>query len=263
MNILGSRIKNIFWILFGILLFIGIWYLASLRLGSSRLPSPLSVAKVLFPILFYSRAVASQVGANYNGVAPHILVSLLKLLAGSFIGILSGVLIGFIMSASKIVSSMFDVVTRMFRAIPPLALIPFILVWFGTRSEAQIVLVAAYTFIVMLATTLEAVRHVDPIYKNFAASIGASPIEIYRDVVLHAILPEIAGSVRVTLAFAWGLVIVAELLGGRLGIGRVISYMTPLYLVDQIIAVIIWIGVVGMAIDQISLRLEKSLFKWR
>jgi len=110
-------------------------------------------------------------------------------------------------------------------------------------------MVAFYTFVMLVVTTLNAAVNVDPIYLRFAATLGADPNQIFRTVVLPAKLPAIAGGVRVAVAIALGVQVVAELMAGRQGMGQVFSMMISFQPLDVIIVGILWIAVAAVAID--------------
>lgn len=247
----------------GVVAFLAVWYLLSLTLPPVRLPSPFSVLGAAVPLLFNSPALASQFGSGEGGIAPHLLVSLGRLLLGSGIGVLGGVMVGLAMSYDRRIGDLLNLPTRMMRAVPPLALIPFMLVWFGTGATAQIGLIALYIFLIMLVTTTNAVRNVAPVYVRFARTVGATRAQAYRQVVLPAILPELLGALRVSLAFAWGLLVVAELVGGQYGIGRVLSLLIPLLQTRELMATVLWVVVVAIILDLAVLALYRRLLRWR
>ena len=259
----NRSLDKIIWSSAGMAAFILVWVFGSIVLGSVRLPSPFDVLKVFFSILHESYALQNSYSGWFVGIVPHMLISVIKLLGGASIGIIFGVGVGFIMSSSQIALGLLDLPTRALRAIPPLAFVPFILVWFGTGTTLQVVLIALYVFIMLLTNTIEAVQHVKSAYLWFAASLGATKKEIFRDVLIHACMPEILSSARVSIAFSWGLVVVAELVGGRYGIGRVISFMEPLLLINQLIAVIIWVALVAILLDILLMKLSKILLRWK
>ena len=247
----------------GVVALLAVWHLVSLLLPPVRLPSPFAVLGIAVPLLFSSPALATQFGSGEGGIAPHLLVSLGRLLLGSGLGVLLGVLVGLAMSYDHRIGYFLDLPTRMVRAVPPLALIPFLLVWFGTGATAQIVLIALYIFLIMLVNTTDAVRNVAPVYVRFARTLGATRLQTYRQVVLPAILPELLGALRVALAFAWGLLVVAELVGGQYGIGRVLSLLIPLLQTRELMAAVLWVVVIAIVLDLAVLALYRRLLRWR
>jgi ABC-type nitrate/sulfonate/bicarbonate transport system permease component len=259
----STRLRRVILGSIGVFTFLAVWYLLSLALPPVRLPSPFAVLGVAVPLLFSSPALASQFGSGEGGIAPHLLVSLGRMLVGCGIGVLGGVVVGLAMSYDRRVGDLLNLPTRMLRAVPPLALIPFMLVWFGTGATAQIGLIALYIFLIMLVTTTSAVRNVAPVYARFARTMGATRLQMYRQVVLPAILPELLGALRVSLAFAWGLLVVAELVGGQFGIGRVLSLLIPLLQTRELMASVLWVVVVAIILDLAVLALYRRLLRWR
>ena len=246
----------------GIALFIGAWFAVAASVDPLRLPPPTDVARVVFPILFESRPLATQLGSGDGGILPHLLASLGRLLAGTAIGVAGGLSIGLLMSYNHRVGWLLDLPTRLLRAVPPLGVIPFVLVWFGTSSTAQILLVALFVFLLILVNTTNAVQNMSPVYARFATTMGASRRRTYRDVVLPGILPSLVGGLRAALAFAWGLLVVAELVGGRYGIGRVLSLLVPLLRTPELIACIIWVVVIAVVLDTLLLAVNARLLRW-
>jgi ABC-type nitrate/sulfonate/bicarbonate transport system permease component len=246
----------------GIGLFVAAWFAIAASVDPLRLPPPTDVAEVVFPILFESRPLANQLGSGDGGILPHLLASLGRLLAGSAIGVAAGLAVGLLMSYSRRIGWLLDLPTRLLRAVPPLGVIPFVLVWFGTSSTAQILLVALFVFLLVVVNTTNAVQNLRPVYARFARTMGASRRRTYRDVVLPGILPSLVGGLRAALAFAWGLLVVAELVGGRYGIGRVLSLLVPLLRTPELIACILWIVVVAVALDALLLAVQARLLRW-
>jgi ABC-type nitrate/sulfonate/bicarbonate transport system permease component len=148
------------------------------------------------------------------------------------------------------------------RTIPPLAAIPFFLIWIGTTPIGQLMMVGFYTFVMLVVTTLNAAANVDPIYPRFAATLGADPNRIFRTVIFPAMVPAIAGGIRVAVGIALGVQVVAELMGGRQGMGQVFSMMISFQALDVIIIGIFWIAVAAVIIDLVLVWGIRRLTRW-
>jgi ABC-type nitrate/sulfonate/bicarbonate transport system permease component len=246
----------------GLIAFISVWWLVSTAMDPLQLPAPDAVASAAVPLLFHSDALATQFGSGNGGILPHLLISLLRLLLGTTLGVALGVAIGLAMTYERRVAWLLDLPTRILRAVPPLAVIPFVLVWFGTSAVSQVFVVALYILLLVLVSTTNAVANVRPVHARFAQTMGATKAQTYRQVVLPAILPELIGGLRVALAFAWGLLVVAELVGGNHGIGRVLSLLVPLLQTPDLIAAILWIVLVAVLVDWLFMRVERYLLRW-
>lgn len=246
----------------GIALFVAAWFATASAVDPLRLPPPTNVAEVFLPILFESRALANQFGSGAGGILPHLLTSLGRLLAGATLGVAAGLGVGLLMTYSQRIGWLLDIPTRVLRAVPPLGVIPFVLVWFGTSSTAQILLVALFVFLLILVNTTNAVSNLAEVHERFARTLGATRRRAYRDVVLPGILPSLVGGLRAALAFSWGLLVVAELVGGQYGIGRVLSLLIPLLRTPELIASIIWIVLFAVALDSILVAAQRRLLRW-
>jgi ABC-type nitrate/sulfonate/bicarbonate transport system permease component len=123
-------------------------------------------------------------------------------------------------------------------------------------------MVGFYTFVMMVITTLNAAANVNPVYPQFAATLGADRNRIFRTVIFPAMTPAIAGGIRVAVAIALGVQVVAELMGGRQGMGQVFSMMISFQALDVIIVGIFWIAVAAAAIDLVLVGGIRRLTRW-
>lgn len=246
----------------GIGVFLAGWFALASTINPLRLPPPTNVAEVFFPILFESQALASQFGSGEGGILPHLLTSLGRLLAGTGLGVVAGLVVGLLMSYSQRLGWLLDLPTRFLRAVPPLGVIPFVLVWFGTSSTAQIFVVALFVFLLIIVNTTNAINNLPAVHERFARTLGATRRAAYRDVVLPGILPSLVGGLRAAVAFSWGLLVVAELIGGQYGIGRVLSLLIPLLRTPELMASILWIVVLAVAVDSLLVVAQTRLLRW-
>lgn len=249
------------WRLLGILIVAAVWELAATLLGAYRLPSLEAVGAEVFPLLRKSTLLEFQ-GGGGGGLLPHLLHTVLYTMAGSAIGISAGIFTGVAMALWPLLRGFTEMPIEVLRTIPPLAAVPFLLIWIGPTSSAQLVLVAFYTFVMLVVTTLNAARNVNPVYAQFAATLGADSIRTFRTVVLPAIVPVIAGGVRVAVGIAWGVQVVAEFLAGKQGMGQVFSRMISLQAIDVIIVGIFWITVAAVIVDLLIVVATRRLTSW-
>ena len=260
-RILGLIDSRLAWGLLGAVLAAAVWQAAAARLGPYRLPPLETIAPQVFPLLRESQLLEFQ-GGGSNGLVPHLRHTILFTLAGSAIGVVLGVATGLAMARWRVFRAIVDLPIEVLRTIPPLAAIPFFLIWIGTTPVGQLIMVAFYTFVMLVVTTLNAAANVDPIYPRFAATLGADPNRIFRTVVLPAMVPAIAGGVRVAVGIGLGVQVVAELMGGRQGMGQVFSMMISFQALDVIIVGILWIALAAVAIDLMLVWSIRRLTRW-
>jgi ABC-type nitrate/sulfonate/bicarbonate transport system permease component len=238
-----------------------VWWIASIQLGPARLPAPWEVAKAFFPLLTDSIAL-SAVDGTTGGIAGPLAYTTSRVLIGVALGTAIGVPLGILMGSSRGFDELLTKVVEIVRTIPPLAAIPFFLLWFGISETGQTILVAFYTGIMILITTRAAVRYTDPVYSAYARTLGAGRLTRLRTVLVPAITPRIVGGIRVALALAWGLQVVAELLGSQSGIGRVFVVYQNMQAVTEILVSVIWLSVIGYAVDKLYLAVTSRVTQW-
>jgi ABC-type nitrate/sulfonate/bicarbonate transport system permease component len=146
-------------------------------------------------------------------------VSLQMIALGLLIGASTGILVGLLIGFSRLARDLFEFTVDGIRPIPLFALIPLFILWFGIGRTPQIALVALGVFLILSFTTIEAVRNVPRIYVRAALTCGASRFDVYRTVVLPAIVPELMVGIRYGAIAAWGLDVAAEFSGSQEGLG--------------------------------------------
>ena len=163
---------------------------------------------------------------------------------------------------SMTINEIFQPIMEIFRAIPPLAIAPILLIWFGPTSTSQYVMLISYTFLTLTVYTFEAVRNVDPLFIRYAQTMGANKKQIFQTIILPAIIPELIGGIRVSIALSWSIAVVSELLGAKLGIGKVFSMMLVAQGLDIIIISIIYVTFIAALTDQVFLAISNFFTKW-
>jgi len=245
----------------GILLALAVWKGLSLWLGEFKLPAPETILRVMFVALVQSPILEMQ-GGGSNGIWPHLLYTFERTLLGSMIGILLGVVVGLLIGYSRWLRLLVEAPIETMRTVPPLAAIPFFLMWFGPTQTAQLSMMVFYCFFMLLINTVSAIANVHPIYVNYASTLGASKGQVYRTVVLPAIIPELVGGIRVAIGVSWGIQIVTELMGAQEGMGQVFSMVMPMQALDLIIVGVLWITILAAATDLLFVWAARVVTRW-
>jgi taurine transport system permease protein len=185
-----------------------LWYLSSPIVPELVFPHPHSVW---------------QAAVNLNLVLlDHALTTLGRVLAGLVAGLILGIATGLLMTWSKLFYSFSNPLIETIRPVPPIALIPFFIIWFGLGFGGQIALIGLGSFMVMAVNTFVSVHNVPTIYIRAASSLGASVDQIYKTIVVPAILPSLVSGFRIAAALAFGVAVAAEFMGAQSGIGFLI-----------------------------------------
>jgi len=159
------------------------------------------------------------------------------------------------------------------RSIAPIAWIPMALLWLGIRGNAALFIVAYAAFFPFVLNTVEAVRQIDRKLINAASALGAGRMLILRSVIMPGAFPIILTGARISLAFAWGSIIAAELAmgikvtaGGSAAVGLGQLMVSTLYIrrdVNGLVLYMIVIGLISWLIDALMRRLQRTLTPWR
>jgi ABC-type nitrate/sulfonate/bicarbonate transport system permease component len=245
----------------GFMVILVAWWWIARQLGPARLPAPGVVAERFFPVLTHSPEIFAQ-GGGHQGIGPHLVASVVRVLLGATIGMSLGIGVGLMMGWSQTIGDLLRSPIEVLRAVPPLALAPFLLIWYGPTITTQMGMLILYTFLALVINTVAAIRNVSPVHVQFAETLGATHGQVYRTVILPAIVPELVGGIRVGIALSWGIAVVTELLGAREGIGKVFSMMLTAQGLDIIIISIIYVTLIALVIDLIFVRVADRWTRW-
>jgi ABC-type nitrate/sulfonate/bicarbonate transport system permease component len=188
---------------------------------------------------------------------------IVRIIPGFLCGSIVGMLLGVSMATNRLARAIAEPIVEILRPLPPLALIPLLILWMGIGSSTQILLIAYGSFIIMVITSYEAVRNVSPIYIQAATTLGATPRQVFRRVVIPAIIPDIFGGVRVATAASFGYAIAAELIGAQSGLGYRLILARRYLATDNIVVILIIIAILAFVFDRLVRRLNDRLTGWK
>ncbi|MBS8260610.1 ABC transporter permease [Roseibium polysiphoniae] len=202
---------------------------------------------------------------GYQNVAllDHVSWSLWRVLAGFVLGSIIGIPLGYAMGLSGWARGWFDPIVEFMRPVPPLALIPLVIIWFGIGENGKIVLLFLAALWVMIISARAGVSGVNITKVHAAYSLGASKWQVLRHVIVPNSLPEIFTGARVAMGVCWGTVVAAELVAAEKGAGKMIVAASKFQATDIVIMGIVLIGLIGFAIDILMRRLENILVPWK
>jgi len=219
------------------------------------LPAPEAVLSRLFDI-------ASTGYQNFT-LWEHLGYSLMRVIVGFILGSLVGIPLGYAMGLSGWFRGWFDPIVEFMRPVPPLALIPLVIIWFGIWETGKIILLFLAALWIMTIAARAGVSGVNISKIHAAYSLGASKWQILRHVIIPNSLPEIFTGARVAMGVCWGTVVAAELVAAQKGAGMMIIAASKFQLTDIVIMGIILIGIIGYGIDILMRMAENWLVPWK
>ncbi|MCJ8310064.1 MAG: ABC transporter permease subunit [Rhizobiaceae bacterium] len=202
---------------------------------------------------------------GYQGVGlwENVMWSLIRVVLGFFLGCLFGIPLGFAMGLNSWLRGWFDPIVEFMRPVPPLALIPLVIIWFGIGEQGKVSLLFLAALWIMIIGARAGVSGVNISKVHAAYSLGATKTQLLLKVILPNSLPEIFTAARVAMGVCWGTVVAAELVAAEKGAGKMIIAASKFQLTDIVIIGIIIIGIIGFGIDVLMRMAENKLVPWK
>ncbi|MFF9313931.1 ABC transporter permease [Streptomyces sp. NPDC014748] len=202
---------------------------------------------------------------GYNGtyLIEHLGISLRRIAFGAGIGIAAGVVFGLLMGTVGWLRSLFEPWITFLRTLPPLAYFSLLIIWLGINEEPKITLLAVAAFPPVAVSTTTAVAAVPSSLVEAARALGGSRWDVVKDVIVPSALPETLTGVRLAVGVAYSSLVAAELVNGLPGIGGMVKDAANYNNTPVVLVGIIAIGVSGLVIDGLLLRLERAVVPWR
>ncbi len=234
------------------LIIAGWWLLALTNLvGEGLLPTPSEVFSTWWTLM------------ATESLWLDIALSTRRVLIGVFTGLALAIPVGFVLGWYAPVRKFVDPIINFFRALPPIALIPLVIVYFGIGEPARVSVLTYAAFFSGIIVIYEGIKLIPPIYIRVARSLGARDSEIFRRVVVPAALPHVLTAFRVAVGVCWTTLVAAELVAAQRGLGAVIVSGQNYFQVPKIFVGIIMIGTVALVMDKLLRVITARLLSWQ
>jgi sulfonate transport system permease protein len=193
----------------------------------------------------------------------HISASMVRVGAGFLLGLTVAIVLGIIISQSKVCDLILTPILNFIGPIPVYAFLPIFIIWFGIGENSKILLIAFATFLPVLTYTLDGIRNVNPVLLRAAMSLGANQKQIFRKVIFKSALPNVFAGMKVSLGLTFGALVVAEMMGANKGLGYIIINAKQWFKMSDMFMAITLIGLLYSLFLFIIGLIEKRVFKWR
>ena len=212
----------------------------------------------------FSKVVEGWWGLVVSGeLLAHFQASIVRSFIGFGIALLIAIPLGLLIGWYPIVSDLLNPVLELFRNTAALALLPVFILVFGIGETSKVAIVLfACTFPVLL-NTISAVRNVDPLLIKSARSMGLPPYKLFYQVILPASIPTIFTGIRMAGTASILVLIAAEMVGAKEGLGYLINYTQMNFQIPEMYAGIITIAILGFVLNYILVSLEKRFSAWK
>lgn len=215
------------------------WSIASAGGSSATLPSPADVW------------LAGVDLAQRGLLASDVAISVQRVLLGFGIGAGLGLSIGAVVGLSRIGDILLSPTLAALRAVPSLAWVPLLILWFKIGEDSKVILIAIGAFFPVYTTVSAALRHVDRQLVEAGRAFGLNGPRLFATVQLPAVIPSVISGLRLALAQAWLFLVAAELIASSMGLGFRLVDSQNNGRIDRIFFVIILLAVLGKLSDSL------------
>ena len=244
----------------GPLIVLLLWYLASVLgwVDPRFVPSPVTVARSLQEWMF-----GTPGASPYSGTwLMHAANSAYRVLIGFLLAAGAGIVLGCLIGWFRLVSDLVDPVIQILRPIPITAWIPFAVIFFGIRDGSAFFLIALGAFFPIVVNTAAGVAGTPKLLVRAARMLGIRPYMLLPRVVLPAAMPFIFTGLRLGIGLAWVLVIVAEMMAVKSGLGFAMWDAYYFLRLDIIIGAMLSVGALGFLSDLVLRLLGRWALRW-
>jgi NitT/TauT family transport system permease protein len=186
-------------------------------------------------------------------------LTLMRVVLGLTVSALVGIPLGILMGWSNTVKDFSSLMVGILRPIPPIAWIPFAILWFGVGLESAIFIIFVGSVFPILINTMDGVKRVDKVLLESAYTLGASNSQVLRKVAVPASLPSIVTGLKVGVGVGLMCTVAAEMIGSNSGLGYLIFTSTSMLDTGSAIVGMLTIGVIGLGADYLFSRIEKEV----
>lgn len=224
------------------------------------LPTPAEVAKAWWTWAFGEQSPFTWTSGTF---VEFSLMSMKRVFLGFAIGASIGLALGILIGWYRLAADMFDPLVQALRPIPMTAWLPFATLVFGVQEPAAIYLIAMGCFFPVVVNTAAGARQTPHLLVRAALMLGTKPYKVLLRVVIPSAMPSIVTGLRLGLGIAWVLVIVAEMLAVKGGLGFAVWSAYTFLRMDLILAAIVTMGVYGWTTDRLLVLVANRLMRWQ
>ena len=212
----------------------------------------------------FSSVVRALIGMAVSGeLTAHLFASAGRALIGFAIAIAIGVPLGLFIGWYRSLANILNPLLELFRNTAPLALLPVFVLVLGMGETSKISMVVYSCLWPVVLNTVSGVRNVDPLLIRSARSMGLPPLKLFRKVVLPAAVPTVFTGIRVAGAYSILVLIAAEMVGAKAGLGYLVNYSQFTFEIPKMYAGIVTLSLLGLVFNHAVVLVERRLTAWK
>lgn len=215
------------------------------------LPAPTSILTI-----GWQMTISGEISVNLQA-------SLQRIAWGYFIGGAAGIAIGLVTGFSRLAEAVGNPLIYSLYPIPKIALLPLIILWLGIGEVSKITIISLGVFFPVVINTYSGVKNVDPLLLKVAVSYRTSHLNMVRKVVLPAALPVIFAGLKLAAGTSLLLLVAAEMIAAKEGIGAMILHYGDLMLTTKLMVGVMTLSLMGLVFNRILEWAERRLIPWK
>ncbi|WP_328338527.1 ABC transporter permease [Micromonospora sp. NBC_00421] len=196
-------------------------------------------------------------------LADHVGASLTRSLTGLGLAVLTAIPLGLLIGWYRPLAELLSPLLEVFRNTAALALLPVFVLILGLGETSKIALVVYACSWPILLNTIAGVKGVDPLLVRSARSMGLDHLRLFQKVILPAAVPTVFTGVRLAGAYSILVLVAAEMVGAKAGLGYLINYAQYNFAIPDMYAGIITISAIGLVVNQLLVIVERRFSTWR
>jgi NitT/TauT family transport system permease protein len=193
----------------------------------------------------------------------HVTVSLTRIAAGYLMGAIPALVLGLALGLSRLARAFANPIVYALYPVPKVAILPLIMLIFGLGEMSKYVIIAIAVFFLVLVNTMAGVILIDRIHFDVARNFNASRRDFYLNVVLRGALPPIFTGVKLAVGVALIVLVTAEFVGARAGIGVLIFESWQVFAIERLFVGLVVVSFLGYMLSLLIDELERRLIPWQ
>ncbi|MEW6267594.1 MAG: ABC transporter permease [Thermodesulfobacteriota bacterium] len=193
----------------------------------------------------------------------HLWVSLFRIFAGFLLGAFPGIVLGVVMGMNRTIRVALDPVISAVYVLPKIAILPLVMLVFGIGELSKVVIVGIASFFLVLINTTAGVRDIEPIFFEAGRNYGANRRQMFIHVIIPGALPIIFAGLRLSLGTALIVIIAAEFVAAKYGLGYLIWFSWQTLLTENMFAGLVVVMVLGALFTSGLQAMERRLMPWQ
>lgn len=211
-----------------------------------------------------SKVFKTLAGLLFSGqLMIHLTISLQRILFGLGLAIALGCPLGLFMGWFRNFEKTVDAPLQAGRQVSALALFPVFILFFGIGEVSKVIIIFWASVWPILLNSIGGVKHIEPLLIQSARSMNASGLTLFKKVVLPAAAPSIFTGIRLGAAYAFMVLVAAEMVGSNAGLGFLVLNSQEIFKIPEMYAAILALALFGLAFNNLLLFFERRATRWK